>query len=100
MKNSQKTVVPKHGHELSVKKTALTLGSFAALLHLVWSLLVALGLAQGLLNWRLGMHFINLPLTIAQFDAMNAVLLVILAFVGGAVIGTVFATIWNKMPSE
>ncbi len=97
MKKVLRAVVPKHEHELSVKKTALTLGSFAALLHAVWAVLVAFDLAQGLLNWRLGMHFINLPLIVTPFDAVNAVFLVIMAFIGGAVIGTVFATIWNKI---
>ena len=92
-----KSTVPKHEHELSVKKTAIALGAFAALLHLVWSVVVALGLAQGLVNWRLGMHFISLPVTVTQFDALNAILLIVLAFIGGAVVGLVFATIWNKI---
>ena len=100
MKTIRKKIVPKHEHELSVKKTALVLGSFAALLHLIWSLLVALNLAQGLLNFRLEMHFINLPLIVTPFDPVNAALLVIIAFIGGAVIGTVFAMIWNNMPSK
>ncbi len=85
-------------HEHSVKKTALTFGIFAALIHLVWSALVALGLAQELLNWRLGMHFVNLPITVTQFNPINALLLIVLAFIGGAVIGAVLATIWNNTP--
>ncbi len=90
-------VAKKVKSELSVKRAALTLGFFAALLHLVWSLLVALGLAQGLVNWRLGMHFVNLQLTVLPFSLVSAIILVVLAFIGGAVIGTVFALIWNKV---
>ena len=85
-------------NELNVKHTSLTVGSFAALLHLVWSLFVALGLAQGLINWRLGMHFVNLQLAILPFDAVNAVMLVVLAFIGGSIVGAVLATIWNNVP--
>ncbi len=82
---------------LNVKRTALTLGSFAAVVHLVWAVIVATGLAQGLVNWKLGMHFLSAPYTVLPFDIGNAVLLIVLAFIGGAVAGAVLATLWNHM---
>ena len=83
--------------ELNVKRTALTLGSFAALVHLVWAVIVAAGLGQGLVNWKLGMHFLSAPYTVLPFDVVNAVLLIVLAFIGGSVAGAVLATLWNRM---
>lgn len=83
---------------LNVKKTALTLGSFAAFVHLVWAVLVAVGVGQGLVNWKLNMHFLSAPYTVLPFDIVNAVLLIVLAFVGGAVFGAILATLWNSMP--
>ncbi|MDP3742201.1 MAG: hypothetical protein Q8R15_02700 [Candidatus Micrarchaeota archaeon] len=99
MKKTQKSksTVPKHVHELNVKKTAITLGTFAALLHAVWVVVVALGFGQAVTNWKLSMHFISLPVTVTQFDAVSAILLVVMAFIGGAVAGAMFAKIWNKI---
>ena len=99
MKKAQKTksTVPKHEHALNVRKTALAVGSFAALLHVVWAVVVALGFGQAVTDWKLSMHFINLPVIIAPFDAMSAILLIVMAFIGGAVVGAVFAKIWNKI---
>ncbi len=84
--------------QLNVKRTALTVGSFAGLLHLMWFILVATGLAQGLVNWRLNMHFVSLQLTVLPFDVATATALVVLAFVGGSIVGAVLATLWNNFP--
>ncbi len=97
MKTARKAAVPKHEHKLSVKKSAIVLGSFVALIHLIWSLIVASGLAQGLADWKLSMHFISMQFTILPFDAVTAITLIVASFIGGLVIGAVFATIWNNV---
>ncbi|MBI2631012.1 hypothetical protein HYW73_02245 [Candidatus Nomurabacteria bacterium] len=78
-------------------KTGLALGSFAALVHVVWVLLVALGWAQPWMNFVYGMHLLNNPFVIMPFDLTRAVSVVIIAFIMGNIVGNVFAWIWNKV---
>ena len=81
--------------KLDPQKTGLVLGSFAALVHVAWSLLIIMGLAQWWMDWVLSLHFLNNPYTVASFDFITAFTLVVLAGVMGFVVGFVFATIWN-----
>ena len=80
---------------LNAKQTGLTLGLFAAILHALWAIVVALGFGQALTNWKLGMHFISMSVTITAFSIGTAIMLVVMAFVGGYVIGWLFANLWN-----
>ncbi len=71
------------------------MGSFAALMHLVWSLMVAMGMAQWWMDLVLSLHFLNNPYKVAPFDVMTALILIVMAGVMGFVVGWVFATFWN-----
>lgn len=84
-------------HELKPKKVALVLGSFAAVMHAVWSALVAMGVAQSYMDFVMGLHFLRNPYTVQSFSFANALGLVFMAFVMGNVVGYVFATIWNRL---
>ncbi len=86
--------------ELQRKKVALTLGLFVGGLHVVWSVLVALGWAQGLLDFITTLHFVNNPVTFGPFSFGVAVLLVGVTFVVGSVAGWVFASIWNMVHKQ
>jgi len=83
--------------KLSETKTALVVGTFAGLMHAVWSLLVFLGLAEPYLNWILGLHFLSNPYVLAPFSFRTAIFLVVFTFVIGYLLGFVFATIWNRL---
>lgn len=83
--------------KLNEQKTALTLGTFAGVMHAVWSLLVALGLAQTLLDWVYWLHFLQNPFKVRQFDIATAAMLVVIASIVGYIVGLVFATIWNYL---
>lgn len=74
---------------------ALSLGLLMGLFHLVWSILVMLGSAQALLDWIYGLHFLNNPFMVSQFEITKAATLVIVTFAVGYVAGWVFAWIWN-----
>jgi len=78
-------------------KVGLTLGVFAGLMHLIWEVLIYTGNAQRLMDFKLGMHSLNNPFIVGAFDMTTAVLMVLLAVVGGYVVGSVFATIFNKI---
>jgi len=83
--------------KLDPHKAGLSLGLFIGGLHTVWSLLVALGFAQTLMNWSLAWHMVSSPATVAPFSLTNAVTLVIVTALIGYGMGYAFATIWNKV---
>lgn len=83
--------------KLHPHKVGLTLGAFAWLGHVVWSLLVAMGLAKPLIDWLLSLHFVSVSFSLASFDLTNAVLLVVVTSVWGYVVGYVFSLVWNWM---
>ena len=83
--------------KLNVQKTALMFGTFAGLMHTIWSLLVALGFAQAYLNWMMGLHFLQNPFTIAPFNFTTAVALIAVTSALGYLVGFVFSTVWNRL---
>jgi len=83
--------------KLNKNKVGLSLGLLFGLLHLVWAILVALGLANRLLNFILGLHFVNLSLAIKDFNAGTALALIVATFIVGYVAGWILASIWNRV---
>lgn len=73
----------------------LALGAMLGLYHAVWSILVMLGLAEGLLDFIYGIHFLSNPFMVTEFNLTRAVILVVVTTVVGYVFGWVFAWIWN-----
>lgn len=76
-------------------KVGLIVGAFLGLWHLTWSILVAVGLAQVLLDFIYSIHFLNNPFTVAQFSITKAAILVVVTAIIGYVVGYVFAAIWG-----
>ncbi len=76
-------------------KIGLTLGIFFALLHAVWALIVGLGIAKQAIDWILPLHFIDMLVGVLVFSWTSALLLVVMAFIGGYIAGWVYAWIWN-----
>ncbi|MBI2404750.1 hypothetical protein HYV22_01060 [Candidatus Gottesmanbacteria bacterium] len=83
------------GNKVVPHTVGLALGGFVAVMHAVWSLLVYTELAQGYLDWIFGLHFIENPYVVGEFNFSTAVILVVVTFVCGYVVGWVFGTIWN-----
>ncbi|MES2135324.1 MAG: hypothetical protein V4449_03735 [Patescibacteria group bacterium] len=80
---------------LNPKKTALTLGFFFAGFHVLWSALVAFGVAQAVLDFVFWLHMIRAVYLVDTFNLVASLSLVLMTFVMGAVFGFVFAKIWN-----
>lgn len=80
---------------VSPPKTALTFGVLLGGWHLVWSLLVALGWAQALLDFVFWAHMLSLPIVVKAFDAVAAVTLIIITTIIGYIFGYAMAIIWN-----
>lgn len=79
-----------------VRKTAITLGLVFALYHLGWAVFVAAG-GSGFVNWVASVHFISSPVATSAFDVATLIVGMISAFIDGAVIGAVFAYIYNRL---
>jgi len=80
---------------VSKNKLGIVLGGFTGLCHLVWSLLVAFGFAQFLVDWVFRFHFIHPPWVIAPFRADLAVALIAITSITGYLMGWIWAAIWN-----
>lgn len=81
--------------KLNVKHVAMTVGCFGAVMHAIWAIVVYMGMGQSWLNMLFGLHFISLAATTTAFGYFEALLLIILGFVGGALFGGIFAKLWN-----
>ncbi len=77
-------------------KVGLVLGTFFAVLHFCWVILVAVGLAQPLMNFIYSMHSLSNPPTVLPFNLIHSIVLIILTFIVGYVFGYDFAITWNK----
>lgn len=80
---------------MNKNKISLVLGCIMGILHLLWSILVAVGIAQSLLDWIYKMHFLNNPFTVAPFNVGTAAMLVVFTFVVGYVLGWIFCLLWD-----
>jgi len=78
-------------------RTGFALGLFLGLWHLAWSMLVATGWAQSLLNFVLRIHFLQIAVSMAPFDLSLAVTLIAVTSLVGFLIGVIFAAIWNRL---
>ena len=83
--------------KLSKTKTGLVLGLFMAIVHAAWAVLVALGVAQGLIDWVTEMHMLDNPYIVLDFSLGTAIGLIVLTFVVGYILGWVFAALWNSL---
>jgi hypothetical protein len=83
--------------KLNPHGVALVVGSTFGLMHLVWSVIVMLGFAQGLLDFVFSLHFLSNPYVLQPFDAARALMLVVMTFAVGYVLGWLFTCIWNMM---
>lgn len=81
--------------KLNLNTTGMVLGTVFGLWHLVWSVFVAGGFAQTLMDWVFVLHFLNNPFTVGSFNLMTAVTLIVFTSIIGYVVGWVFAYLWN-----
>lgn len=73
----------------------LTLGIFSALMHAIWAIAVGIGVGQNFINFIFPLHFLNIVYQVTSFNITTMLLLVVMGFVGGYVMGWIFAALWN-----
>jgi hypothetical protein len=80
---------------LNPNKVALALGGVLSFWVLLWTVVLAFG-GQAFFDWLLSVHFIS-GLTLLPVTIGTAVTSIVYHFVVDAVLGWLFATIWNKV---
>jgi hypothetical protein len=75
----------------------LIVGATVSLLHIVWSLIVMFGLANVYLDFIFSLHFVSNPFVVQSFDWGKAVMLWVITFVAGYMVGWVSGVIWNTL---
>jgi len=82
---------------VNVQKAGLVLATVIAGWHLCWSMLVAIGWAQPVIDFVFWMHFIKPIYMIEPFELVRATILICATTIIGFVAGSVIALVWNAM---
>ena len=80
-----------HPHSLG-----LAFGIFLPFWHVVWSLMVLLGVAQKFMNFIFKVHMISPAYKVLAFSWGYALLLIVVTAVIGYAFGWVLGFIWNR----
>jgi hypothetical protein len=83
--------------EINPNRAGLVLGALMGGWHLLWSLLVALGVAQPLIDFIFWIHFIKPVYVIEPFAFGRAAILVLVTAGIGYLTGLAFGMIWNRV---
>ena len=81
---------------MSLMRTSLIGGLCLSSLHVCWVILIALGLAQPLLDFIFKLHMLNSPFQVQVFDVVLAAGLIGITFMIGCFYGAVFYFIKNN----
>lgn len=84
-------------NQLNANQVGLVVGVSISLFHFIWGLFVAFGIAQVILDFIYSIHFLNNPFTVANFDLVKWVTLLLVTFVVGYIFGYLFTLVWNRL---
>ncbi len=82
---------------INPNKAGLVVGLILGGWHLLWALLVAVGLAQLLVDFIFWIHFFQRIIVVEPFDFTRALILVAVTTAIGYAIGYVFSVLWNRL---
>jgi membrane protein YdbS with pleckstrin-like domain len=86
--------------KLHKNAVGVSLGIIFLMTHVIWIFAIASGLGETLINLWNNTHFIDMNVTIMEFNIITAFLTSLRAFIGGYIIGWIFAFIYNKLTGE
>ncbi len=78
-------------------KAGLTLGMLLAAMHAMWALMIALGMAQAIIDFIFWIHFLKPVFVIVPFNIGIAVILVAVTGSIGFIVGWLFSVFWNRL---
>jgi len=81
--------------KLNNNKVGLTTGIVAAIIHLLWAVIIALGWGQSVTDWLLKTHLVISDYTITDFSLGLALILIVQSFVVWYILGWLLAWVWN-----
>ncbi len=84
-------------HKLKERNVALVFSFALGGWHLLWSVLVALGVAQSILDFIFRLHMIQPVYKVAQFNFGTALALIVVTAIIGYAMGWAIAWIWNRV---
>ena len=82
---------------LSTTTTGFVIGGIMGGMHLFWSLLVAAGWGQPIMNFIFWMYFIKPIDLIEPFESIRAISLVVTTSIIGFMLGWTAARLWNRL---
>lgn len=82
---------------INPNKAGLALGVVLGGWHFLWCLLVATGWAQPLIDFIFWLHFIKPVYVIQPFNALTALMLIVVTACVGYAIGLTFGLAWNRI---
>jgi hypothetical protein len=82
---------------INANKAGLILGLIIGGWHLVWSILVASGYAQIVLDFILWLHFIRPVYVVEPFALGRSAILLGVTATLGYLLGCIFAALWNRL---
>ncbi|MFA6608308.1 MAG: hypothetical protein WCT07_00105 [Candidatus Paceibacterota bacterium] len=86
--------------QTNANKVGLVGGALLGGWHLLWSVLVFLGVGQTLIDFVLWMHMIHLPYVVGPFELTAALTLIVMTTILGYCIGYTISLVWNKIHTE
>ena len=82
-------------NHVNPNKTGMALGAFAGLAHLLWSVLVVMGVAQIWIDFIFRLHMVESQFQVSEFSLGTSVTLVVVTAIVGYVAGWVLGNLWN-----
>lgn len=82
---------------LDPKQVALSLGITAAIIHLIWSVILFIGVGPAVMNLWHRLCSYSIPFQIQPFDFGIAIEGFIATFILFALLGCLFAVVWNSI---
>jgi hypothetical protein len=86
--------------KLSTTMTGLVVGAMMGGVHLLWSLFVAAGWGQSILDFFFWMYFMKPIDLVVPFESTRALTLVAISSTIGFVLGSIAARLWNKIRAQ
>lgn len=70
---------------------AIIFGSILATIHLLWLIIVYLNYGKTVLDFLFGIHMLNSPYTIQEFNYNYALTLIVVSFLFGSILGYIYS---------